>query len=128
MDGQQLNYFDYHTNRLHEVQILEKKPQKVLVMDLDSKHVFTIRYYMLDIEAISVDRLESKSVDRTSFGVGDMVSFFDKNGNRLVGKITRLNPKRVSLTTTTGARWLVHYSHLTPVFDGHAVIDVLPMK
>ncbi len=54
LDGQQLNYFDYHTNRLHEVQILEKKPQKVLVMDLDSKHVFTIRYYMVTTQPIFI--------------------------------------------------------------------------
>lgn len=52
------------------------------------------------------------------FVVGDTVSFLDKQGQTLVGRITRLNQKSASVLTTEGAQWTVHPNFLSKVVEG----------
>jgi 16S rRNA U1498 N3-methylase RsmE len=51
------------------------------------------------------------------FVVGDTVSFLDKQGQTLVGRITRLNQKSASVLTTEGAQWTVHPNYLSKVVE-----------
>jgi hypothetical protein len=52
---------------------------------------------------------------KSSFRVGDKVSFVGRRGEVLTGKVTRINPKLVSVTLPSGFGWRVHPTLLTKV-------------
>lgn len=60
-------------------------------------------------------RLVAKS--RVDFRLGDSVSFTDRDGRTLFGKIVKLNQKTASVDAGEAGTWRVSYGLLSPVVD-----------
>jgi hypothetical protein len=89
------------------------------VQDYERKHQILIPYCMLNIESKETDISERHgqgALTANTLKVGDNVEF-QKDGESIVGRITRLNYKTVTLVTKTHGRWRVAYSQLSRVYD-----------
>ena len=96
------------------------RQKKMIVLDYEKNMSFIMPYYMANIEDIDVTIYESKNTETLTANmlkVGDCVGF-DNNDERIVGIITKLNHKTVTLKTNSAHQWRVHYPALYRIHDG----------
>jgi hypothetical protein len=125
--GQKSEYLNPKTNQLIPVTILEKQAKKVLVEYADHSR-WWIRYYMLNLSGVEFVRPITKYLDKNTLSIGSVVSFEGRRGLRVVGTVSKLNPKTAVVITQDNHKWSVYYEHLSAVVDINNVIDVLPYK
>jgi len=127
--GQAIEYYEPNTNRLIQAIIIEKQLKKVLVGNIADHKKWWIRYYMLNLNNEQIVKpIQSGKLDRHTTSVGDIVGFEHK-GHKIIGTVTKLNPKTVNLVTTSNEKWSVYYNSLFHVLDTHnTIIDILPIE
>ncbi len=128
--GMELSYFYYIENRLVKAKLLEMRKKNVIVLDHEKNKRFVIPYYMLNVDGREVEIYETKNTDlltANTMKVGDCVGF-NKDGERIVGIIKRINHKTVTLKTNLGNQWRVAYSFLYRVHDAKTIINSLSIK
>ena len=81
----------------------------------------------LDKEQL-VKPIQTGKLDKHSTSIGDIVGF-EHNGHKIIGTVTKLNPKTVNLVTASNQKWNVYYNSLFHVVDtNNIIIDILPLK
>ena len=127
--GQNVEYFEADGNRLIPAIIVEKQLKKVLVENLTDHKRWWIRYFMLNLSGEQlVKPSPTGKLDKHTVSVGDIVGF-EHNGNKIIGTVTKLNPKTVNLVTASNQKWNVYYGSLFHVVDTrNVIIDLLPIK
>jgi phage gp45-like len=65
-------------------------------------------------------------LSKGSMSIGDTVGF-EHNGDKIIGKVIKLNPKTVKLITSANTRWNVPYKYLFAVIDAELNIIDIPM-
>ena len=79
------------------------------IQQMDSEELNSV------ITAIKLRRNQLHFRDAQSFKVGDSVSFTGRHNAILKGVIEKVKIKYILVRTTTGQRWNVPGSHLTPI-------------
>jgi hypothetical protein len=123
--GMELSYFHAAENKLRKAKLIEMRQKKMIVLDYEENTRFIIPYYIANIEDVDVNIYESKNTETLTANmlkVGDCVGF-DNNGESIVGVITKLNHKTVSLKTNLDHQWRVHYPSLYRVHDGEKSVS-----
>ena len=89
---------------------MNKKLQKIIsdIYEMDSTDLNAI------IGAVKLRRNQLHFKDAQSFKVGDAVSFEGRHGAILKGVVEKVKIKYILVRTTSGQRWNVPGSHLTP--------------
>lgn len=126
--GMELSYFYHVDNRLVKAKLLEMKQKNVVVLDHEKNKRFVLPYYMLNIDNSDIDIRTTKqkeSLTPNTVKVGERVGF-NKEGQSIVGVITRINHKTVTLETSMGQQWRVAYVYLYRVYDTEVVREELP--
>lgn len=107
--GQTIEYFDADGNRLIPAIIIEKQLKKVLVENQVDHKRWWIRYFMLNLNGEELVKPSPMGkLDKHMVGIGDIVGF-EHNGSRIIGTVTKLNPKTVRLVTASQQKWNVYY-------------------
>ena len=115
--GQDLHYYDDITRQQKPCKVTKIYQKYVGIIDLQEQRAYKIPPYMLNLEGKSVDEHlpPGEQVDRHQIKVADTVSFLNKSGEAIQGKVIRLNNKTVSLLCTDGCKWRVSYSFIQSV-------------
>ena len=127
--GQSIRYFNSRVNNLVTATIVEKQIKRVLVEHADDNKRWWTRYYSINLnntQLAPILKPQCMVLSRSNVSIGDMVGF-EHNGNRIIGKVMKLNPKTVKLVTNTGMRWNVYYEHLFTVIDADQNTIDVPM-
>ena len=115
--GMELTYFCSTANTTLHAKILECHAKKVTVLDIATQIIYTMPYYMLNLEnAHTAIHEQTTTLTANHLAIGDCVGFISKDGRNIVGTITRLNQKTASLITPMG-QWRVGYSLLRRVHE-----------
>lgn len=123
--GMEIAYFYAPDNRLIPARVLQVRKSRVLVEEMETAKRWTIPVYMFNLQGEVPDiRPPRNGVDRLSLRIGDRVGFTCRDGRELMGRVTKLNPKRAKIDTSEGV-WNVPYSMLFPVIEGERGDDVL---
>jgi hypothetical protein len=116
--GMQISYFDERRNCLVPARVLEVRKSRALLAELEGGEHWTVPLYMLNLEGTDTSISPPRGqLDRLSSKVGDRVGFENRDGQSIFGTISKLNPKRAKVQTTTGV-WNVPYSMLFPIIEG----------
>ncbi len=59
-----------------------------------------------------------EGIPKSHLKIGDQVGFRDRENNRVVGQVIRLNQKTASILVNGTGKWRVAYALLYPVIDG----------
>ncbi len=127
--GQSIQYFNSKVNNLVTAIIIEKQIKRILVEHTDDHKQWWTHYYAINLngsQLIQVVKPQCGVLSKNSVSIGDVVGF-EHNGNRIIGKVMKLNPKTVKLVTNAGMRWTVYYEHLFAVIDANQNIIDVPM-
>lgn len=127
-EGDALSYFDITANCLQNATVIQKNLKWVIVQNnLDHKR-YRVPYGALNLHQANADIHASSTVKLTKnhLKIGDYVGFH-KEGERIVGVVTRLNYKTANLSAREGHRWRVSYSMLFKVIDSD-VADFLELS
>lgn len=126
--GQSIQYFNSRVNNLVAAIIVEKQIKRVLVEDTDSHKRWWTRYYSINLnnaQLTPIIKPQCGALSKGNVSIGDMI-WFEHNGNKIIGKVMKLNPKTVKVVTNAGMRWNVYYEHLFTIIDADQnIIDVL---
>ena len=123
--GMELSYFYPVENRSLKAKVLELKQKHAVIFDFEQQKMFTIPYYMLNIDGVDTSiRENSDALTANHLKVGDCVGF-NNEGADIVGIIKRLNSRTVTLITPSGGRWRVAYSYLYKVHDAEILSEQL---
>ena len=112
--GMELSYFNFVQNRLLKAKLLEVRKTHALVFEYEGNKKFLIPFAVINLDNINTEIYKSNDSDSLSANtlkVGDFVSFY-KNGEFIIGLVTRLNFKTVSIETEDHGKWRVSYSCL----------------
>ena len=117
--GDVVEYFDARTNTAVQAVILKKSSKNVVVQQVADGRQCQLPLYMLKIDSreFVFDKKEG-GLNKNSVKVGELVGFHNKHGENVIGTITRLNQKSVSLVTANKQQWRVSYRLLYPIIDG----------
>lgn len=127
--GQSITYFNSNLNNIVIATVIEKQIKRILVENIDDHQQWWTHYYAINLnnaQLASIVKPQCGSLSRSNISIGDTVGF-EHNGDKIIGKVTKLNPKAVKLTTSTGIRWNVHYEYLFAVIDAEQNIIDMPM-
>jgi hypothetical protein len=117
--GDTVSFFDEKTNALQSGIVIEKNLKYVVLQDArDQYHLRKMPYCYLNLDKVSTDIhcQQREKLSKNNLKIGDCVGF-NKDGEQIVGVITRLNFKTVSLITVERRRWRVGYVHLYKIID-----------
>ncbi|MBF0159798.1 MAG: hypothetical protein HQL58_09755 [Magnetococcales bacterium] len=122
--GMTISYFDDSSNQMIEAVVLEINRSRLSVRNLHDDRRWSILFGSVNLDRIPADIHAGsggygQKLDRNQLRVGEMVGFHH-NGGDLCGTIVRLNPKTVTLMTTQGQKWFVHYGHLFRIMEGES--------
>ena len=102
---------------------INPKRAKVFVDEGITKGQWTVPYALLRPNGVSPSPFKPLPTKKdTNFKIGDQVMFGRKNGMKLVGIVTKFNPKSVIIETKTGKKYRVGYSLIKP-FKGDNLWD-----
>lgn len=98
--------------------MIHKHIKYVSIIDAEDKRRWKIAYFLLNLGNVNTDIHAShqEKLSKNNLKVGDYVGF-NHDGEQIVGVITRLNHKTVSLITTNQRRWRASYSCLYKIID-----------
>lgn len=117
--GDTLSFFDQAENALRAGMVVEKNIKYVTLRDKkDAYRLWKIPYCCLNLSNINTDIHVNRAekLSKNNLKIGDCVGF-NKDGEQIVGVVTRLNFKTVSLVTADHHRWRVSYSQLYKIID-----------
>ena len=125
--GQLITYFNSRLNRIVSATVIEKQIKRVLVENINDRSKWWIRYYAISLDSVQttpITKTQSGKLSKSNLSIGDMVGF-DYQGDKIIGKVMKLNLKTVKLVTNTHEKWNVYYQHLFSVIDAEQnIIDV----
>lgn len=126
--GQLVTYFNSKLHNLIPATIIEKQIKRVLVEHTSDRKRWWTHYYAInpnDTQLVPpIVKPQCGVLSRANISIGDTVGFEHK-GDRIIGTVTKLNPKTVELITSSSTRWNVHYKYLFAVIDaGLNIIDI----
>ncbi len=127
--GQSIQYFNSNINNLIGAVVVEKQIKRVLVQHIDDGSSWWTHYYAInlsDTQLVSIVKPKCGILSKGNISIGDIVGFEHKC-EKIIGKVTKINPKTVGLITTTNKRWKVYYEHLFEVIDAEQNIIEIPM-
>lgn len=115
-----VEWYDSATNAFIKAIIMGKTAKRVIVQNLHDGRRWQIPLYWLKLDSREfVFEQKEKGLNKNSIKVSDFVGFYhQKLGKDITGQVERLNPKTVSILTSTQQRWRVPYSLLYPVIEG----------
>lgn len=126
--GMTVRFFDATTGVMRNGRITALRQHDVAIDETDRPSRWSgVPYAALDLQpADTTDSVEildaapqgprAAARTRADFKVGDSVSFTDRGGRTVFGRIVRLNQKTASIDTDGGS-WRVSYPLLQPVVD-----------
>jgi hypothetical protein len=120
-EGDIISYFEDSKNRLIQAEVIELKRTRVLVRNKHDMKLWTIPFYMVNVEDVATDITHpttTKGMNRNEIRIGDLVGFRSKSNKNVRGKVMRINPKTVTLFVEPNQKWRVSYSMLYPIIDG----------
>lgn len=129
-EGDIVSYLNTSSNRLEQAKVLQKNPKYVLVENISDHKRWNVRYCALNLKNIDFDLHNTSSKGKLSKGdlrVGEVVGF-NKDGTQIVGIITRLNYKTVTINTKDNHRWRVSYNYLFKIIDADLVNQFDPKQ
>ncbi len=129
-EGDMISYLDTSSNRLEHAKVLQKNPKYVLVENTSDHKKWNVRYCALNLENIDLDLYNTSPKGKFSkedLRVGEIVGF-NKDGVQIVGIITRLNYKTVTINTRDNHRWRVSYSYLFKIIDADLINQFDPKQ
>lgn len=118
--GMTISYFNENENRLIKATIDELHRTRLLVVNIEDKKLWSIRFGSVNLEGVPVDLHPVSSqqpLDRTLLKVGELVGFRDKQNREMYGIVRDLNQKSAAIITNSGERWRVAYQLLFKVLD-----------
>jgi hypothetical protein len=123
--GDTLEYFNKATNSFIAGVVLSKSIKNVAIQNCTDGAYWKIPYYLLKLDSRDFNFSSPKqALNKNSLRVGDVVGF-NSDGVDVIGRISRLNQKTVSLVTANNRKWRVSYSLLYPVIDGQTGVHNL---
>jgi hypothetical protein len=125
--GMTVRFFLATTGEMRRGRITALHRHEVSIDELDHSSRWSgVPYAAIDVQPASSDEVEMidsprpapRPVARTraDFRLGDSVTFTDRDGRTLFGKIVKLNPKTASIDVG-GGTWRVSYPLLQQVVD-----------
>ncbi len=128
--GQLVIYFNSKLHNLISATIIEKQIKRVLVEHTSDHKQWWTYYYAINLNTTQlvppIVKPQCGILSRGSMSIGDTVGFEHKS-DRIIGTVTKLNPKTVELVTSSGTRWNVYYKYLFAVIDADLNIIDIPM-
>jgi hypothetical protein len=117
--GQTVQYLDARDNRMHPAQVIEFKPDQLMVHTAHDGRYKWIRYAAIGLDPSAKLTPQPKEVlpRREDFALGDTVSFEGRDLIRKFGKISRINQKTASIVCEDGHEWRVSFALLQRVMD-----------
>ena len=95
------------------------KYDKLLQLKMDLTGLTLAEKYEMNtylVKAIRAEQAGVASIASMTFSVGDKVTFVGRRHEKLLGKITKMNPKNaIVLLNDKICVWRVAYNHLTKV-------------
>ena len=127
--GQSITYFNSKINKLIAATIVEKQIKRILVEHTHDHKQWWTHYYAINLNSeqlAPVVKQQCGNLSKSNISLGDIVGF-ENNGEKIIGKVVKLNPKTVKLITSANQRWNVYYEHLFSVIDVEQNIIDMPM-
>jgi len=116
-EGDIVEYFNAETNTLIAARVLKKNPKYVSVQNCADGKRWKLPYYLFKIDSREFDFSSSAHcLSKNAVKVVDWVDF-NKDDEKIVGWVERLNQKAVFLITEAGHRWRVAYQLLYAVIE-----------
>jgi hypothetical protein len=119
--GQKVTYFSDDENRLIVAEVIEIRRTRLSVRDLHDGKKWNLPFYYINIDDVDTElRATSpkEGIPKSHLKIGDQVGFRDRENNRVVGQVIRLNQKTASILVNGTGKWRVAYALLYPVIDG----------
>ena len=128
--GQIITYFNSKLHKLITATVIEKQIKRVLIEHTSDHKRWWTHYYAINLNYTQlvppIVKPQCGVLSRSNMSIGDTVGFEHK-GDRIIGTVTKLNPKTVELITSASIRWNVHYKYLFAVIDADLNIIDIPM-
>ena len=127
--GQLIKYFNSKINNLVTATIIEKQIKRVLLENTHDHKRWWTHYYAINLnntQLAPIIKPQCGTLSRSNISIGDIVGFEHK-GEKIIGKVTKLNPKAIKLSTSAGMKWNVYYEYLFAVMDANQTIIDIPM-
>ena len=123
--GQTIEYLNGKLNNMVTAIILEKRRTCVAIRHINDDKEWTTPYYAINIAGNTFIKPNMNTLNKSNVGIGDIVGFLH-NGSKIIGTVTKINHKTVTLNTNENQTWRVYYRSLFPVMDiqHQNVIDV----
>jgi hypothetical protein len=115
-----VEWYDATANTFIKAIVMDKTSKNVIVQNIHDGKQWKIPLYWLKLDSREfVFEQKEEGLNKNSIKVGDFVGFYHQNlGKDITGQVERLNPKTVSIRTSTQQRWRVSYKLLYSVIDG----------
>lgn len=125
--GMTVRFFDATAGVMRNGRIVALRQHDVSIDETDRPSRWSgVPYAAIDLQPMAVEEVEILEAvrpaarvaakTRADFKPGDSVSFTDRNGRTVFGRIVKLNQKTASIDTE-GGNWRVSYPLLQPVVD-----------
>lgn len=120
--GDKITYLSKEKNAQFEAIVLEKNIKYVLIKKCVDGNIWQIPYYAINLDGrdINISNKHKEKLTKNHLKVGEFVGF-NHDGEQIVGVITRLNHKTVSLVAQDHRRWRVGYGCLFKVLDANVI-------
>lgn len=130
--GQSVEYFSSRSQTLRQGIVCKTNIKYAVIEANDGTGRWKVAYYSININSRPIHQNTPTKVgtlNKNNLALNTTVGFTN-NGVDIIGTVTKLNLKTVSLLTTDNERWKVYYEHLFPIIDGESqaarTFDVLP--
>lgn len=116
--GQVVCFVDFRSGQLRQGKVIAKHPTQATVFEESVRRSWKIPYVSIaPAEIMPGDTAKpydpppepAKPRGPSGFALGDRVSFDDGKGNTIIGMVTKINRRTVSIATDDGKSWRVDF-------------------